>query len=205
MNRGARAKGAVVQSTVTFARAHLGDDAWQAVLGRLAETDRVIVEHAEATGDLPYITLVHLWEALDAEMLAQDHGAEWIERAGETSIGSLGLQLYGGILRKPTPREFLTQSISLFRLFYHPGDMEVVEDEPGRAVLRLVGFDALTPLFCRRLTGGLRQAITLAGGGEPRVRHVRCVLEEDAFCEWELAWQQDPPANATPAGARSVP
>ena len=99
------------------------------------------------------------------------------------------MQLYSGILKKSTPTEFLTQSVSLFRLYYHPGDMEVVYDSPGAAVLRLVGFDPGTPLFCRRQTGGLRCAITLAGGLEPRTRHVRCALEGDAFCEWELGWK----------------
>ncbi|HVE80318.1 MAG TPA: hypothetical protein VNA89_15745, partial [Gemmatimonadaceae bacterium] len=83
----------------------------------------------------------------------------------------------------------LTQSVSLFRLFYHPGNMDVVYEAPGAAVLRLVGFDPATPLFCRRQTGGLRCALTLAGGLEPRTRHVRCALEGDAFCEWELGWR----------------
>ena len=52
----------------------------------------------------------------------------------------------------------------------------------------LVDFDEPDVLFCRRQTGGLRCAITLAGGAEPSTRHVRCVLEGDAFCEWELRW-----------------
>ena len=59
---------------------------------------------------------------------------------------------------------------------------------PGGGVLRLVGFDHGSATFCRRQTGGLRQAVALAGGERPRVRHVRCVLAGDAFCEWELRW-----------------
>ncbi len=83
---------------------------------------------------------------------------------------------------------FLTQSVSLFRLCYHPGDMEVVESTEGQAVLRLVGFQAMDPLFCRRQTGGLKWAIEIAGGAAARVRHVSCELEGDAFCEWDLPW-----------------
>jgi hypothetical protein len=98
------------------------------------------------------------------------------------------VQLYSGILKKSNPTEFLTQSVSLFRLYYRPGNMEVVYEAPGTAVLRLVGFDAGTPLFCRRPTGGLECALKLAGGVAPRARHVRCALEGDAFCEWELGW-----------------
>ena len=53
------------------------------------------------------------------------------------------MQLYSGILRKSNPIEFLTQSVSLFRLYYRPGDMEVVYEAPGTAVLRLVGFSLI--------------------------------------------------------------
>jgi hypothetical protein len=97
--------------------------------------------------------------------------------------------MYSGLLRKSSPTEFLTQRVSLFRLYYHPGNMEVVEEEVEHAVLRLVGFDQADPLFCRRQTGGLRRALTEAGGHEPLSSHVRCVNEGDAFCEWELRWQ----------------
>src|SRR5690606_39650866 len=104
------------------------------------------------------------------------------------SIESTGVQLYSGILRKRSPHEFLTQSVSLFQLYYSPGDMQVVEEEATRAVLRLSGFDSEDVLFCRRQTGGLRQALLQAGGESPRVKHVRCVHAGDAFCEWELTW-----------------
>jgi hypothetical protein len=108
--------------------------------------------------------------------------------------------MYGGILKKKDPTEFLTQSVSLFRLYYHPGDMTVVENAHGRAVLRLIGFDGRTPLFCRRQVGGLTKALEIAGGESPVVRHVRCALEGDAFCEWELSWTQagDKPLRETP-------
>jgi hypothetical protein len=84
--------------------------------------------------------------------------------------------------------EFVTQSVSLFQLYYAPGDMVPVEVEPGRAVLRLDGFPTAGSLFCQRQTGGLRRAAELAGGQEVTVRHVRCEHEGDAYCEWEIRW-----------------
>jgi hypothetical protein len=56
-------------------------------------------------------------------------------------------------------------------------------------VLRLVGFDPADRTFCRRQTGGLLCSIQLAGGTQGSVRHVRCSVEGDAFCEWELRWE----------------
>ncbi len=179
------AKGSTVRTTLDFLAAEGGSELVTRVLASIPESDRERLARAGPTDELPYALVQTLWRSADAE-LGSD--AAWAERAGAFSIESLGVQLYRGILLKRSPGEFLTQSVSLFQLYYHPGDMMVVLEEPGRAVLRLVGFDAGTAVFCRRQTGGLRCAITLAGGASPSTRHVRCVLEGDAFCEWELGW-----------------
>lgn len=180
-------KGSVVRSTLAFLRAERGEEATARMLEALLPESRRRLTAAEPTEEVPFAFVRELWEATDALLGASD--AKWSERAGAFSIESAGVQFYGGILKKSNPTEFLTQSVSLFRLFYRPGDMEVVFAEPGAAVLRLVGFDAGTPLFCQRQTGGLRLALALAGGTAAHARHVRCVTEGDAFCEWELAWR----------------
>ena len=183
------AKGSTVRSTLAFIEARYGAAVALMALNAVDPETRRTVAAVQATDEVPYAALVALWTASD-ELLAARAPA-WAEESGAQAIDSLGVQLYGGILRKATPQAFLTQSVSLFRLYYHPGDMEVVEDAPERAVLRLVGFDPVTRLFCHRQTGGLRRAIELAGGGAARVQHVRCCIEGDAFCEWELRWQLD--------------
>lgn len=180
------AKGSTFHATAEFIRAEYGDAMLGRVLAGLSAEARASVERASPTDELDYELLRELWDATDAIVGGADAG--WMERAGAFAIGQRGAQMYGGILRKKDPNEFLTQSISLFKLYYHPGDIELVEHVPGRAVLRLVGFEARTPLFCRRQTGGLTKAIELAGGDRAATRHVRCELEGDAFCEWELTW-----------------
>ena len=49
--------------------------------------------------------------------------------SGAFSISSAGVEHYSGILRKKSPAEFLLQRVSLFRLFYQPGNQEVVEED----------------------------------------------------------------------------
>jgi hypothetical protein len=180
------AKGAVLHATLEYLD-HRDPTLRARVMARLEAADRAAVESLAPTSELPYALIVALWRAADDEL--GDASAGWAEDAGAYSIRARGAQMYGGILRKKSPHEFLTQSVSLFRLFYHPGDMQVVDEGAGRAVLRLDSFDAVTPLFCDRQTGGLAAALALAGGDEPVVRHVRCALEGDAFCEWELKWK----------------
>jgi hypothetical protein len=186
----ALARGSTAQTTLTFIRATYGDETADTILGRLGSAERKQLQSAGTTDYLSYDRLLALWKAADAH-LAPEH-PRWMEAAGAYAIESLGQQMYGGLLHKASPTEFVTQSVSLFNLYYPQGNMEAVEVEPGRAVIRLVGFDALGPLFCQRQTGGLRVAAELAGGHEVRVAHVRCAHEGDAFCEWEVRWRQAP-------------
>jgi hypothetical protein len=186
------AKGSTIRATLDFVETVSGAEARDRVLASLVARDRKRVRETASTDEVPFALWLRLSEATDRVL--RDTVPDWPERAGARAIESLGVQLYGGILRKATPLAFATQSVSLFRLYYHPGDMKVVESEAmgergGRVVLRLVGFEHGSPFFCRRQTGGLAQAVAIAGGDRPRVRHVRCALEGDAFCEWELRWE----------------
>jgi hypothetical protein len=183
----AEAKGSTLIATMDFVREEKGAAALTSIMDRLELSDRTTILSCGPTGEVPFDLLLSLWQAADVELRATD--PEWVERAGGHSIEFTGVRLYGGILRKASPLEFLTQRVSLFRLYYHPGNMEVVEEEEEYVVLRLVGFDQPHPLFCRRQTGGLRRALREAGGQEPEVSHVRCVNEGDAFCEWECRWR----------------
>lgn len=182
------AKGSALHATLDFIAADVGVAALKRILDQFSPEERARIEIVGATDEVPFDLLASLWRAAD-DVLSPDD-ATWVERSGAHSIDSVGIQSYGGILRKTSPLEFLTQRISLFRLFYHPGNMEMVEQRPGRAVLRLVDFGEADALFCRRQSGGLRRAVELAGGGDPVARHVRCALEGDAFCEWELTWRE---------------
>lgn len=195
----AHAKGSTLRSTLRYVEAQHGPGAVADVLARLATGDRARVESAAATDEIPMELLRALWDAVEQSIGRRDGG--WPEKSGAFSIQSLGMQLYGGILRKKDPLEFLSQPVSLFRLYYQPGNMEVVEAEPGRAVLRLVGFPG-DAVFCRRQTGGLLRAVELAGGTTPSVRHVRCSVEGDAFCEWELHWETPATSPAPPPSGR---
>jgi hypothetical protein len=191
-----QAKGSTLRSTLAYVRSLVGDGGTERVLARVPAQERARIAAASQTDEVPLDLLLSLWHAVEAE-IGGEH-PDWPERSGGFSIGNAGVEHYRGILLKKSPAEFLLQRVSLFRLFYQPGNMEVVEEEAGRAVLRLVGFDPSERTFCRRQTGGLLRSIELAGGVSPAVRHVRCSLEGDAFCEWELRWtlpsEAHPPA-----------
>jgi hypothetical protein len=180
------AKASVLHGTLAYLRETGGEDLVSAVLSALEPALAARLAGLSAQADVALPDLFALWETADTKLRADI--PDWMERSGEFAINRAGRHDYSGIVGKPSPTEFLNQRISLFRLFYRAGRMEIVRNEEGRAVLRLVDFGPSTPLFCARQTGGLRRTLELAQGGAPEVRHVRCEHEGDAFCEWELLW-----------------
>lgn len=183
------ARGSTVLATLEFLSAEMGAVVAQRVLAILSRDERARIAAVVATDEVPLALPSRLWRAVQEEIGEKDPG--WVERAGAFSIELRGVQSYGGILRKTTPAEFLTQQVSLFKLYYRGGDMVVVEQHNNRAILRLIGLesDERDGLFCRRQTGGLERALTIAGGTGARVRHVRCAVEGDAYCEWDVRWE----------------
>lgn len=183
------ARGSTIMATLEFLTSEKSPAIAKKVLDRLSSEDRARIDAVSATDEVPLSLPTRLWHAVDDEIGAAD--PQWAERAGAFSIQLRGVQSYGGILKKTTPGEFLTQQVSLFNLYYHGGDMAVVEQAANRAILRLSGMsvDERDQLFCRRQTGGLERALSISGGKAARVRHVRCAVEGDAFCEWDVRWE----------------
>lgn len=180
-------RGSTLRSTLEYLERTLSPGEREAVLSRLSPSARSLVESAGVTDDVSYQVALDLWRSADVALAPKD--PQWAEHAGAEAIRLRGMQLYSGLLLKPTPEDFLAQHISLFQRYYRPGDMKVAERAPGRAVARLVGFEPGDPLFCRRLSGGWLAAIEIAGGKDPVVHHARCVMEGDLFCEWEVRWK----------------
>lgn len=180
-------RGSTLRSTLEYLERTLSPAEREAVLSRLTPAARTLVERAGVTDDVSYQVALDLWRSADLALAPKD--PLWAEHAGAEAIRLRGMQLYSGLLLKPTPEDFLAQHISLFQRYYRPGDMKVAERAPGRAVARLVGFEPGDSLFCRRLSGGWLAAIEIAGGRDPVVHHARCVMEGDLFCEWEVRWK----------------
>jgi hypothetical protein len=180
-------RGSTLRSTMEFLGHVLPERERQEILARLAPEERALIERVGLTDDVPFTIALHLWRSADRALAARD--PEWAERAGAEAIRVRGMQLYSGLIQKPTPMEFLAQHISLFQRYYRPGDMKITERTTGRATARLVGFEPGDTLFCRRLTGGWHAVIEIAGGRDTEATHPRCVLEGDPFCEWEIRWK----------------
>lgn len=179
-------RGSTVRSTIDFLYDLLPAGV-ESILNGVTPADRRTIRSVGDTDEIPYRVALALWRAVDQAI--GRHDPHWIDRSGSWAIERAGMRLYSGLIKKPSPIEFLTQHISLFHLYYRPGDMVLVEQGAGRAVMRLVGFEPEDTLFCRRLGGGWLAALRIAGGRDVTSIHNRCSLEGDPFCEWELCWK----------------
>ena len=104
-----------------------GDIMLETILRRLDPPTRALITGAAMTDELSYDALMSLWRSADESLREGD--PKWMETAGAYAIDSVGQQLYSGLLRKASPMEFVTQSVSLFQLYYAPGDVVPVEME----------------------------------------------------------------------------
>jgi len=80
-------------------------------------------------------------------------------------------------------------AFTLLSSMYDSGEMRVVEREPGRAVLELVGFALPTREICDTFTGYQSERMSLLGFEDVSVKHTRCRVVGAASCLWEIAWK----------------
>jgi hypothetical protein len=80
-------------------------------------------------------------------------------------------------------------SFTLTSSMYDTGEMKVVEREPGRAVVEMVGFAKPSREICETFTGYQAERMTLIGFEDVVVRHSRCRASGSTNCLWELSWK----------------
>lgn len=181
-------RASTLRSTMEYIERTLDASAREAILAALPAAERAVVEQAPEQEEVPYEVALHLWQSIDRTLGPKD--AQWMERMGAYAIERAADHIGDVFLRRPSPLAFITQQVPLFRLYYRPGDMVVLDHGSGHATVRLVGFEPRDPLFCRRFTGGWTAALQITGGTDVAVRHLRCACEGDLFCEWALRWAE---------------
>jgi hypothetical protein len=177
-----------LRSTMEYVERELDAAGREAILAALPPAERKVVEGASAQEEVPYEIALHLWRAIDSRLRPRD--AQWMEHMGAYAIQRAADRIGDVFLHRPSPLAFITQQVPLFRLYYRPGDMVVLDRGPNHAIIRLVGFEPEDSLFCRRFTGGWTEALQISGGRDVVIRHLRCTCEGDLFCEWTLRWAE---------------
>jgi hypothetical protein len=177
-----------LRNTISYVRRVVSTKELNAILATLPAAEQAIVQSAPDHDEVPYGIALRLWRSIDAVLSPRDPA--WVEAMGADAARRIDEQLGAEVVHRSSPLTFLTQQIPFFRIYYRPGDMVLIEHGADHASIRLVGFEAGDPLFCRRFTAGWATALELSGGRDVVVRHLRCACEGDLFCEWSLRWTE---------------
>jgi hypothetical protein len=81
-------------------------------------------------------------------------------------------------------------AMTLASSMYDSGEMRVVEREPGRAVMEMVGFAIPSREVCETFTGYQAERMALLGFEDVTVKHTRCRALGSPNCFWELTWKR---------------
>jgi hypothetical protein len=80
-------------------------------------------------------------------------------------------------------------AMTLASSMYDSGEMRVVEREPGRAVMEMVGFAIPSREVCETFTGYQAERMALLGFEDISVKHTKCRALGSPNCFWELTWK----------------
>ena len=80
-------------------------------------------------------------------------------------------------------------AMTLASSMYDSGELRVVEREPGRAVMEMVGFALPSREVCETFTGYQSERMILLGFEDTSVKHTRCRALGAPNCFWELTWK----------------
>jgi hypothetical protein len=103
--------------------------------------------------------------------------------------------LYRRQLKPGDPGRTLEVTQAIWSSAYDSGRVEVAVGGDQSATVKLLDPGFRSRELCRILTGYMMEAVTLAGGRDVQVQHVRCAMTFGIECVWQVQWQP-PPASA---------
>ena len=184
----AKVKGVLIQAGIQYAREKTGDAGIEGILRLLAEhtpiTDPELILSFEWYPIEPFLQMIRPGLGLDEE------AADRLAR----SMGSFGIdeivgRVYRSYLCEDDPNATAEKLGILWPQIFDSGRIETVENEPGRAVSRLTGFESPDPILCSVLCGSFARGLEVSGAGGAQVVHPTCVHTGAPHCEFLATWQ----------------
>jgi hypothetical protein len=136
-----------------------------------------------------YPTEDHLGLCRSITLLMPRNRDPWIELGRANA--SLDLNgVYRHLLRQNEPEQTLRCLGAIWRSVQDTGELVVSVEQPGCALVRLVGFPPGAYELCRVTMGYIIETLTLANATEIKVQHQVCRAQGANECHWRATWQQ---------------
>ena len=185
----AKVKGSALKASLAFLEAKLGRDKARAVLVKLPDYDRNILESPIMQSNwYEFSLLAKLMDAAAPEIgPAGPRGLAWEMGRFSADFGLKGL--YRIFLKVADPHYVIRKSSQLFTTYYDSGEMAAEQVENKRALMCLRKFNEPNKAFCDRLCGFMERTMELSGCENVSLTHPKCLARGDSSCDFLATWE----------------
>jgi hypothetical protein len=194
----ARVKGIAVLSRLRFVKERYGDEGLERLLRALPTEERALVDqHLLPHAWAPFSLFVNVNERADALFGKGDLGLvlEMGAFAARVSLPTI----FRPFLRFGSPRFLFSRASKIWNTHYDSGRLDLIEDSPRSARLRIEGFETPHRAHCTAVLGWAKEAIVLTGAIVQFAEQTRCRTRGDPFCEISARWMEKGEQPAAPA------
>jgi len=183
-------KGNSMKTLVNWVKHKLGEDGYRGWLESLPDDTKALYR-GTIMNSMWYPIDVAYMPALDA-VLALTHpddpvqgGYEFGRFSGAEDLGGI----YKVFLKMGSPGKMVTIASMMWSRFYNEGDLKVVENVEGRAVIQMVDVPVKHSPWEQTTRGWSEVAAELAGGKDVEVVVAKSFTAGDDCTEYQLAWK----------------
>ncbi len=181
------ATGTGVMAMLNFARQHGDEEKFQHFLQRFSPEDR------EALSGM--VTPVKRFKEKTNQALINNIVAEYLdgdhERAvvlGQHIIEEGLTTIYRVFFKVGSQRMIVSRANRFWKRYHETGSLETFDVEDKSIRVRLT-FAYTDHAFCRLMTGTVIGALERSGGHNVVLKHEKCVVDGDPYCQYHVTWE----------------
>ena len=181
-------KGSMLLDRLAFLRSKGDENAYESVLGSLADEDRKVLEgHLLPSSWYPCAQLDALVAAIDQHLgrgdlaLAYDMGYF----AGRAQLHGV----YDSMIRRGNPEYLLRRAPSAWSIFCSSGRLLVTEQRSEETIFRILELRPPSRALCDGVAGWFHYSFEASGARDVRLEHLACAARGAEHCEMRLTWQ----------------
>jgi len=183
-------KGLELVQLVKFVKERLGEDGYERWLESLPEETRIFYTRP---------IMQSMWYPVDTAFLpAFDRIFDIVSPddplAGGRDFGRFtGRDQLGGIyrvfLKMGSPNKMVSIASLMWGKFYNQGSLEVIDNEPGMARIRLPGTQVMSEAWEHSVAGWATAALEMAGADAPSVTVEHSRMRGDDYTQYWMTWE----------------
>lgn len=181
-----RIKGRVIVDSIQLGRVKLGEEFVAKAIAQLDEPLRRLVEAGLSQSDWYPVDLWLQYTEVSAKLLGLDDAV--FQKLSEEATYHQLRGTYRALLQTD-PEAMVRRSIASVRTYWKNVSVTVISIEPGKALVRVAGFDERHRLVEPLFTGFSRRSLEMAGARNARAEFVVPIGDPSGHAELRLTWK----------------